>query len=188
MEFLGSLSRNAEMLGAIEHRRCFRVSSCDSGRSSVVDLRSCPDESVVVDVDTAVASGHAIGSRMREPCDCSHTDQGGTHLRCDYLALAQDGHRTTVVYIEVKTGISDEHGDVEHGLKQVMCSKVVFESEVKHCVEDVESLESFGVVVSPAFEPSQRNQRNITMWSIANRLRLIQVGSGEDLWTKCMAS
>ena len=188
MEFLGSLSRYAEMLGAIEHRRCFQVSSSDSGRSSVVNLRSCPDESVVVDVDTAVASGHAIGSRMSEPCDCSHTDQEGTHLRCDYLTLAQAGHRTTVVYIEVKTGISDQHGDVEHGFKQVMCSKVVFESEVKPCVEDVESLESFGVVVSPAFEPSQRNQRNITMWSIANRLRLIQVRSGEDLWTKCMAS
>lgn len=188
MDSFDVIRRLAERLNAIENRRCFRVSSQDSGRSIVVDLMSWPDQSIVVNVETVATSGHAVEGIIRDQCDCAHNDRGGSHLRCDYLALTSAGLRSAVVYIEVKTGINDEHGDVAHGFKQIMCSKVVFETVLSRCGELLEHVDSFGVVVSPAFALSRRNQRQSAIWSAANGLRLIQVRSGEDLWAECIAS
>ena len=178
----------AEVLNALERRRCFQVSSPDSGRSCRVNLSRCPEKSVLIDVDVLATDGMVIAERMREPCDCNHRDGGCSHLRCDYLAVIGTESIATALYIEVKTGVSNEQRDIAHGFSQVMCSKSVFESILEDCSPATEPAQSFGVVVSPAFALSEENQRRSIVLGIANGLRLIQVRSGSDVWTECVAS
>ncbi len=188
MNVAALVRKQAEVFNALERRRCFQVSSPDSGRSCCVDLRRCPKKLVLIDVDVVAGDGQLIAEKLREPCDCSHRDEGGSHLRCDYLAVIGTDSMVTTLYIEVKTGVSDEQRDIAHGFRQVMCSKSVFESILEDCSRAIEPGKSFGVVVSPAFALSDENQRRSIVWGIANGLRLIQVRSGLDVWTQCVAS
>lgn len=188
MDLLRTVGGYAGKMRAIEDRPCFRVSSSDSGRSSVVDLTSVADPSVVVDVETIATSGHSVADMIHEDCDCTHNDRGGSHLHCDYLVLICTGLSSTLVYIEVKTGMSNEQRDVAHGFRQVMCSKSIFESILEGCSRVTEPGESFGVVVSPAFALSEENQRWSSVWGITNGIRLILVKSGDDVWSECAAS
>ena len=184
-----TLIRNvAGQLNAIDSRRLIRVSSDDSRRSCDVDLTCFPEDTVLIRVDDiALDVGH-IGKCLRESCDCGHRGCSGSHFRCDYLAVYRAESKLMALYIEVKTGNSRQQKSVAHGFKQILCSKVVFETVMQSCVGDHARITSVGVVVLPAFELSPRNQHEIAKWSIDNGLRLIQVKSGEDLWTKCMAS
>lgn len=188
MKLANLVWNRAGELNALERRRCFQVSSPDSGRSCRVNLSRCPEKSVLIDVDALATDGKVIAERMREPCDCNHRDGGGSHLRCDYLAVIETESVVTALYIEVKTGVSDEQRDIAHEFSQVMCSKSVFESILEDCSRATEPEQSFGVVESPAFALSEENQRRSIVLGIANGLRLIQVRSGSDVWTECVAS
>lgn len=185
MYVVNRIKELSEDLNATEHRRRFRVSSAESGRSCCINMSSCPDGSVMIKVDVAAARDRHIEGRLCAPCDCSHSDGRGSHLRCDYLILNGSGSYLTVVYVEVKTGVSNQQSDVTHGFRQIMCSKSVFESVLTGCAQDDNPAVSIGVVVSPAFALSEQNQRLSSVWGIANGIRLIQVKSGDDVWSKC---
>ena len=174
----------AEGLDATEHRRHFSVSSPDSGRSCSINVNGCPDGSVMISVDAATARAQHVDDRLREPCDCGHRGRHDSHLRCDFLILNGDGPNLTVVYMEVKTGVSNEQSDVTYGFKQILCSKSVFESVLAGCAAGYNPTVSVGVVVSPAFAISEQNQRRSSVRGIADGIRLIQVKSGDDVWSK----
>lgn len=188
MDLLRLLRNAAREMEAEETRRRFSVSSEDSNRSCCIDLTGYPENLVLINADHVASNDNHIGEPLKEPCDCEHRVGSESHLRCDYVGVHGEDLNLAVVYIEVKTGTSSQQSDVEHGFRQILCSKFVFESILDDCIGGSTLIDSVGVVISPAFTLSQKVRDRSSEWSIRNGIRLIKVRSGEDLWTKCMAS
>ena len=182
MRLFDEVVNHARLANAVVLERSFYETGAP-GRHCCVDLRGVPNAALTIRVDQLVQRSSIVKSSAIGACECEHRkdEEGKGHQRCDY-AIVSDETPRVLVFVEVKSGLSDLERDIKTGLSQLVCSRTVFLSMLGSCSKHELEIPMVGVVVSPATSLTEDADRLLVKWSRQFRMRLTQTPCGTDLW------